>query len=564
MSGAQSSTQITEIKWNPVIDKQVYPSDLIIASHGHPFNETTALINAISFIKMARATPFVLGNKDARQHLYRIQAKCADGKFGVTVSLHPKCSEPTDNPLNTIYDGTSYKHGKGLFLSFAGAELCAKVSDSFSLAPMKNIEVALALVKEELSRVVHNHKKRAHADAFGEDTMQRDECKFSSFFVDATESSAMAAYGKPLPNGWESMEELTGFALREFVEHQAVEARLDHDDCAFYNEHQCLTWAPAREVGDSAIMPYTAPARYEMEKDHATTMDALWGKYASPFAQVEYGIDSSGDAGGSSGAAFEAIKKYEMQLLRFGADRDCAIIIKDRFIDAAALIAAASTTPKCRMTAANLIDQSGFDKRKLRYHIVHINERHLPLRFLTFSDAMALLAVLSADGTLLDPLASRMVMDVIRMRSGGDMSACIHIAPRSKIYNVLVSDTLLQLRKAIQASPHEVGTISFVYVTINPKAWEGDLKIGQTYDVARRVCSLNTACRHPYAAIAVAPTFDSKRDEKKVHRRLASSKCVGTRAREFFHTDESTAIDCLKEEVEAPFYAEFARRVQGL
>ena len=99
-------------------------------------------------------------------------------------------------------------------------------------------------------------------------------------------------------------------------------------------------------------------------------------------------------------------------------------------------------------------------------------------------------------------------------------------------------------------------------VTSNEQAWAGDLKVGETYDVARRVCSLNTACRYPHVAIAVAPTFDSKRDEKKVHRRLAAHLCDGTR--EFFNTAVSTAVNALKEEVEEPFWVEFARRTQAL
>ncbi len=79
MSGepSQSSVQVTEIEWNPVINAQEYRSDLIVALQGYPFNKTTALIKAISFINMTRATPAALGNKDARQQLYRIQDKCA-------------------------------------------------------------------------------------------------------------------------------------------------------------------------------------------------------------------------------------------------------------------------------------------------------------------------------------------------------------------------------------------------------------------------------------------------------------------------------------------------------
>jgi hypothetical protein len=212
------------------------------------------------------------------------------------------------------------------------------------------------------------------------------------------------------------------------------------------------------------------------------------------------------------------------------------------------------------MSAAMLIDQADFDKRKFVYRVVNICERHLPLRFLTFSDALALLASMSCDK--LDLSASRMVLDVVRRCSIGDMTSCINIAPRSKIYNALVSDKLLQIRKAIQASPHDIGVISFVYITSNEQAWAGDLKIGETCDVARRVCSLNSACRYPHLAIAVAPTFNSKRDEKKVHKRLASFLCPGTR--EFFNTSVSNAVASLKEEVEEPFWAEFARRTQGL
>jgi hypothetical protein len=212
------------------------------------------------------------------------------------------------------------------------------------------------------------------------------------------------------------------------------------------------------------------------------------------------------------------------------------------------------------MFAAKLIDQSAFDKGKFVYFVVNVCERHLPMRFLTFSDAAALLALMSDD--VLDLLASRMVSDAILRRRDGDMASCISIAPRSKIYNVLASDKLLQLRKAIQASPHDIGVISFVYVTINP-AFKGKVKVGETFDVTRRVCNLNTGCCYPdwHTAVAVAPTFNSKRDEKKVHKRLAAFRCG--LSREFFKTAVSTAVACLNEEVDEPFWTEFAMRTRG-
>ena len=129
------------------------------------------------------------------------------------------------------------------------------------------------------------------------------------------------------------------------------------------------------------------------------------------------------------------------------------------------------------MSAAQLIDQSDFDKKKFVFQVVNFCDRHLPMRFLTFADAVALLASMPVD--MMDLVASRVVSDVILKCNTGDMSSCIDIAPRSKIYNMLVSDQLLQLRKAVQSSPHDVGVISFVYVTSNEQAWAGDLKVGE-------------------------------------------------------------------------------------
>jgi hypothetical protein len=391
-------------------------------------------------------------------------------------------------------------------------------------------------------------------------TLCKADATYCSFLVDSSQGIAKASYNEAKPEGWASLEELTCFALRELVECQAVEARLDHDPRAFDKDRPCFTWAPKCNGGNDAMVPYSK--RSKMETEHSITMESLWKQLPCLHDTADDFNGDSGDdgCGGGSSKTFEAFKKYEMQLLGFGADRDCAIIVKGQFIDAAAVVAAASKTPMCRMSAAKLIDQTAFDKEKFVYQVVNFCERHLPLRFLTFSDAVALLAAMS-DGVL-DLLASRMVSDAILGRSAGDMTSCINIAPRSKIYNVLASDKLLQLRKAIQASPHDIGIISFVYATINP-AFKGKVKIGETFDVTRRVCNLNTGCCYPdwHTAVAVAPTFNSKRDEKKVHRRLASYKCGGSR--EFFETAVSTAVVFLKEEVEGPFWAEFARRTQG-
>jgi hypothetical protein len=51
------------------------------------------------------------------------------------------------------------------------------------------------------------------------------------------------------------------------------------------------------------------------------------------------------------------LKISDTQLLDFGPDRDCAIILNGLLIDTVAImIAAACKTPKCRMNAEKLID----------------------------------------------------------------------------------------------------------------------------------------------------------------------------------------------------------------
>jgi hypothetical protein len=94
MSGEPPSMQITEIEWRPTINDEVYQSTLILAFPGYPFNQTTVLIKALSFIKMLQGTPGDLATKDARRQFNKVKKDCT--KF--------------DASATTINGGTGVSH----------------------------------------------------------------------------------------------------------------------------------------------------------------------------------------------------------------------------------------------------------------------------------------------------------------------------------------------------------------------------------------------------------------------------------------------------------------------
>ena len=79
----------------------------------------------------------------------------------------------------------------------------------------------------------------------------------------------------------------------------------------------------------------------------------------------------------------------------------------------------------------------------------------------------------------------------------------------------------------------------FVYAFKNA-AFPGLIKIGRTQNVKERLSQLNTACApSPFAIVAVSPSLDYIRDEKRAHDFFADNRKEG----EFFHVSEDKVTE---------------------
>jgi hypothetical protein len=350
-----------------------------------------------------------------------------------------------------------------------------------------------------------------------------DECdnSFSPMHFTAVATSSMVPYNQP-DSVWGSTENLTERAIRGFIYDQAVEARLYMDKGAFdeSKERPSAKWLKTFGKFDGAVAIHDN-WHTQAEADAHATMEALW---ACRFPRMLVYDEGSNDS--SDGKT--PVKKTGMQLLNLNAAvaGGAAVIIQEKFIDANAVIAL-SCTIKTRENAAEVIAKADFDREKFQWFLLNIRCRILQVKFLTFAHMIELFAKIPIEYR--DDTSYPMVRELLTQLNCGDTSMCVGTKARSKIYNAHVSDLLMKLEESIRSSRCEIPAVGFVYATFNP-AWPKSLKIGKTYDVSQRVCSLNTACLTDHVAVVVAPSFDHGRDETLAHEHFAAERQV----REFF------------------------------
>jgi hypothetical protein len=115
------------------------------------------------------------------------------------------------------------------------------------------------------------------------------------------------------------------------------------------------------------------------------------------------------------------------------------------------------------------------------------------------------------------------------------MSQCAVVKPRQKLYGRNTSDILLETERKMKSSPG-ARPIGFVYLVGNRDSWTRGsnqlFKIGHTYDILRRLCSMNTHSPDDHVVIAIAPSFDSVADEAAVFKHFATQRY--RHRREFF------------------------------
>ena len=125
--------------------------------------------------------------------------------------------------------------------------------------------------------------------------------------------------------------------------------------------------------------------------------------------------------------------------------------------------------------------------------------------------------------------------DIISRYLDGDMSLCLEIEENKLIgqqssYGKFAQTVEEEIIADECIADMNFPAIGYVYAT-QSNAFPGLVKIGRTYDMKARLSQLNVSCApEPHVVIALAPTFDMKRDEKDAHMFFDSFRVEG----EFF------------------------------
>ena len=110
------------------------------------------------------------------------------------------------------------------------------------------------------------------------------------------------------------------------------------------------------------------------------------------------------------------------------------------------------------------------------------------------------------------------------------------------------------IQKAEATIPQEFPQVSYVYCT-KSYAFPNLVKIGKSADVAARLSSLNTGCAPaPHFIVAMAPTYDSTRDEALAHTFFASARREG----EFFEVTPEDVKAFFAIHITAQFHVDLA------
>ena len=101
--------------------------------------------------------------------------------------------------------------------------------------------------------------------------------------------------------------------------------------------------------------------------------------------------------------------------------------------------------------------------------------------------------------------------------------------------------------------------VSYVYATFSP-AFPGLVKIGRSVNVRTRLSSGNTfSAPQPHRAIAVAPTFNAKRDERLTHDHFAQFRRNG----EFFEISHEDIISFLHSNIMSRYQQDLLDFMRG-
>ena len=114
--------------------------------------------------------------------------------------------------------------------------------------------------------------------------------------------------------------------------------------------------------------------------------------------------------------------------------------------------------------------------------------------------------------------------------------------------------------QAIKGQIEPMPTSGWLYGT-ESNAFPGNIKIGCSMDLDARMRSANTFCSPaPHVVVAAVPTFDPRRDEKRVHAFFASGHVSG----EFFQTSKEAVQAYFDAHVMPVYQAELKQAITKL
>lgn len=106
----------------------------------------------------------------------------------------------------------------------------------------------------------------------------------------------------------------------------------------------------------------------------------------------------------------------------------------------------------------------------------------------------------------------------------------------------------------------ELPAVSYVYGTVS-HVFPGLVKIGRTADINARLCAGNTFCApSPHILVALAPTFDAKRDEIRAHEHFSAYRKEG----EFFKVSVPEVQEYFHNHIAAVYNSDLTRFVEDI
>lgn len=182
-------------------------------------------------------------------------------------------------------------------------------------------------------------------------------------------------------------------------------------------------------------------------------------------------------------------------------------------------------------------------------------------KLLAFEDAIELIMVLP--GKVAKQYRLQFV-DIIVRYLDGDKTLVSEIEENSAIgriksYTNFANKVCVQIQANRTKNAKDLPETGYVYAT-KSAAFPGLIKIGKADDMKKRLSTLNTGCSPaPHTIVALAPSFNSIRDERAAHAFFADFRKEG----EFFELSEDVIKDYFASSISTQYNREWSEFMIG-